>query len=206
MRLRNILFTVLISTISFAGYAQKTSPPILPAAVQIRVAQMAAPVDKRADAKIYGYDSEGEFVVLREGSNDFVCLAPKPSSSMLYSYAYPASLDPFMARGRELTAAGKKTKEKDAIREAEIKAGTLYMPQTPSTLFGYWGKAANLDPETGEVKDALRRYVIYIPYATAETTGLPDKPALPGMPWLMDAGSYKAHIMINPETMAHSHH
>jgi hypothetical protein len=40
--------------------------------------------------------------------------------------------------------------------------------------------------------------VIYIPYATAESTGLPAKPGSPGMPWIMNPGTARAHIMIDP--------
>jgi hypothetical protein len=42
------------------------------------------------------------------------------------------------------------------------------------------------------------RYVIYIPYATSASTGLPLKQDAPGMPWIMDPGTPRAHIMINP--------
>src|SRR5690606_40281405 len=52
--------------------------------------------------------------------------------------------------------------------------------------------------ETGEVTNGYLRYVVYIPYATAESTGLPLKPDVPGMPWIMDPGTHRAHIMINP--------
>jgi len=51
---------------------------------------------------------------------------------------------------------------------------------------------------TGEVQDGYQRSVIYIPYATAESTGLPTKPIAPGMPWIMDPGTHRAHIMIDP--------
>jgi hypothetical protein len=51
---------------------------------------------------------------------------------------------------------------------------------------------------TGDVQDGYLRYVIYIPYATAESTGLPTKADAPGMPWIMDPGTHRAHIMINP--------
>lgn len=172
---------------------------ILPQDVRIKIAVMAAPEEKRAEATVYGYSANGEFVTLREGNNDFICLAPdvKEDESMLQAYAYPKSLDPFMARGRELIAHGKRA-ERDSIREAEIKAGKLYMPQTPTTLYGYSGERENLDTQTGEIRDAKRRYVIYIPYAKAADLGLSNKPVAPGMPWLMAEGTYKAHIMINP--------
>jgi hypothetical protein len=39
--------------------------------------------------------------------------------------------------------------------------------------------------------------VIYLPFATAESTGLSLK-ASPGAPWLMYPGTAGAHIMINP--------
>jgi hypothetical protein len=39
--------------------------------------------------------------------------------------------------------------------------------------------------------------VIYVPFATGEQTGLPTTPVR-GAPWLMDAGTAKAHIMFAP--------
>ena len=72
------------------------------------------------------------------------------------------------------------------------------MPDAPSTLYVLSGSEENYNPETGELKDGKFRYVIYIPYATAESTGLPTKPEAPGMPWIMEPGTHRAHIMISP--------
>ena len=192
--------TLVLSTFMvlwLAAGAQQTQP--LSADVLIKVAVMAAPEDKQAGAAVYGYSADGQFVTLREGTNDFVCLAPdmRKTDGPLQAFAYPKSLDPFMARGRELTEEGRAA-ERDSIREAEIKAGKLDMPQGPSTLFAYSGDREGLNPETGEIAGAKRRYVVYMPYAMAADVGLSNKPAAPGMPWLMDEGSYKAHIMITP--------
>ena len=41
-------------------------------------------------------------------------------------------------------------------------------------------------------------YVVYIPFATAESTGLSATPA-PGTPWIMFPGTPKAHIMFVPD-------
>jgi hypothetical protein len=41
--------------------------------------------------------------------------------------------------------------------------------------------------------------VVYIPYATQETTGLSLAPNESSHPWLMFPGQYNAHIMITPE-------
>lgn len=177
---------------------------ILPADVQIKIATQAAPAEFRQGAKVYGYNPEGKFVTLREGTNGYICLAPDYNMAMYYAYCYPESLEPLMARGRQLIAEGKR-KDRDAIREKEVKEGKLTMPQQPTTLYGYWGSSDKLNKETGEMTDAKRRYVIYVPYAKAADLGLTNKPNNLGMPWLMDEGSYKAHIMITPPLEAHKH-
>nr|WP_121272434.1 hypothetical protein [Pedobacter schmidteae] len=200
-----IKFTAALMLLAGVTFAQKAKRAILPADVQIRVALMAAPVEDRAQATVYGYTPEGKFTTLREGTNDMICLAPNPKQAGIYVYAYPKRLDPFMARGRELTAEGKGTQQKNDVREAEVKSGKLNFPQDPTALFGYWGADEDLVPATGEIKNGKRRYVIYVPYATGESTGLPTLPSVPGMPWLMNAGTYKAHIMMNPEDMGHEH-
>ena len=73
------------------------------------------------------------------------------------------------------------------------------MNKQPSTLYSYSAKSGDYDSLTGTVNNGYLRYVIYIPYATSKTTGLPLKPDVPGMPWIMDPGTHRAHIMINPE-------
>jgi len=189
-----LLFTVIGCT---WGYTQENTKEPLSSELQIKIAVLAAPPEFRDGVKVYGYNENHEFVVLREGTNGYICLAPNYKEAGLYAYCYPVSLEPFMARGRELIAEGKR-KERDKIREEEFKAGKLSIPQTPSILYGYYGSYNQLDKETGEIADAKRRYVIYMPYAKAADIGLSNKPNNLGMPWLMDEGSYKAHIMITP--------
>ncbi|MCW3114081.1 MAG: hypothetical protein JWR18_2477, partial [Segetibacter sp.] len=82
--------------------------------------------------------------------------------------------------------------------EQEVKEGKLSMPKQPSTLFVYSASKDDFDTAAGVVKNGYLRSVIYIPYATAESTGLPLKPAAPGLPWIMNPGTHGAHIMINP--------
>lgn len=169
-----------------------------PSDVQIKLALAAAPVDQRAGAMVYGFDASGKWIVLRPGTNDMVCLTDDPKQDGLNVSCYHKSLDPFMARGRELRAEGKSPAEILKIREEEVKAGKLIMPKGPTTLFVYYGPQAGFSNITGEITKAQFRYVVYIPYATAESTGLPLKPEAPGMPWLMDPGTHRAHIMITP--------
>lgn len=161
---------------------------------QIKTALMAVPEDYRDGAKVYGYNAQGEFVTLREGSNAYIALADDPNNPKFSTAAYHKDLEPFMARGRELKAQGKGFEEIFSTREEEVKSGALKMPDK-STLCVFTGE---VNPETGEIEKPYVRYVFYMPFATGESTGLPTTPTPPGHAWLMDPGTHRAHIMITP--------
>lgn len=189
-------FLFLLTACPTPLFAQLATVP--PPDVQIKTAVLAAPEDKRTGAAVYGYSGKNEFVLLRKGTNELVCLADDPRQKGLNVSCYHKDLEPFMERGRVLKAEGKKPDEILKIREQEVKDKKLIMPEHPSSLFSYTAKDENYNAATGDVKDGYLRYVVYIPYATAESTGLPLKPGAPGMPWIMDPGTHRAHIMINP--------
>jgi hypothetical protein len=165
---------------------------------QISAAVMAAPEDIRAEATVLGFDADGNVVTLREGSNNMVCLADDPNSPGFNAACYHKDLEPFMTRGRALKAEGKNPQGVFDIREEEAKSGKLKMPEAPATLNVLSGKEGKFNAESGEVENANYRYVVYIPFATAESTGLPERPIVPGGPWIMDPGTHRAHIMVTP--------
>jgi hypothetical protein len=193
--MKNILLPLGLILTVLGSFAQNSVPS---PAIQIQTAVLAAPADKRQNSTVLGYDEKGKLVELRKGTNELICLADDPKVAGLNVASYHKNLEPFMKRGRDLKYSGKSAKEATDIRDEEVKSGKLLMPKQPLTLYVYTAKAENYDPITGNVKDGFLRYVIYIPYATAESTGLPTKPDVPGMPWLMDPGSHRAHIMITP--------
>ena len=165
--------------------------------VQIKTAVLAAPEALREKAMVYGYSEKGDLIVLRKGENEMVCLADDPNQAGLNVSCYHKDLEPFMIRGRELKKEGKSFQEIFDIRESEMKNKKLAIPQG-ATLYVFTAKDEQFNRSTGEVKDGNLRYVVYIPYATVESTGLPLKPEAPGMPWIMDPGTHRAHIMITP--------
>ncbi len=190
------IFTILVVChISFSSFSQGTIPP---SEVQIKNALLAAPSDKKDGAAVYGYSASKEFILLRKGSNEFICLADDPDQAGFSVACYHRDLEPFMKRGRDLKKQGKPGGEIFDIREKEVKAGRLNMPKHPTSLFVYSASKENPDSSTGLVKNGFLRSVIYIPYATAASTGLPLKPEAPGMPWIMHPGTHGAHIMITP--------
>lgn len=194
--MRNYIFISSFIILTLACKSQAQEIPNKEA--QINAAVMAAPEDKRTEATVLGYDADGNVITLREGTNNMVCLADDPESPGFNAACYHKDLEPFMARGRALKAEGKSPQEVFDIREEEAKSGELKMPEAPATLHVLSGKEGEYKAESGEVENANYRYVVYIPFATAESTGLPERPIVPGGPWIMDPGTHRAHIMVTP--------
>ena len=165
---------------------------------QIAAALQAAPPEKQEGATVYGYDENGKKVLLKEGTNEQICVADDPNKEGFSVVCYHKNLQAFMQRGDELRAEGKRPDDIFAIREEEAKSGQLKMPEGPSTLHVLSGPNGKYNPETGKVENANLRYVVYIPFATAESTGLPIRPLVPGGAWIMDPGTHRAHIMVSP--------
>lgn len=193
--MKKLSLLVFLFPLSSVTFSQGNS---LAPEVQIKLALLSAPEDKREGAAVYGYSPANAFTLLRKGTNELICLADDPNVSGFSVACYHKDLEPFMQRGRDLKKQGKTGDEIFKIREREVKAGTLVMPTQPATLFVYSASKNDYDSTSGEVKNGYLRSVIYIPYATAESTGLPLKPAAPGLPWIMNPGTHGAHIMINP--------
>lgn len=164
---------------------------------QITTALYAAPENEKEGAEVIGYQKHGSTFVLRKGTNDLVCLSDNPHQEGISAACYFKGLEPFMARGRELTRQGKTTAETRAIRGEEIENGKIKMPEA-AMLYVYSANDEAYNIETGEIKEGHTRYVIYMPFATTESTGFSAKPTAPGMPWLMDPGTHRAHVMITP--------
>lgn len=163
--------------------------------VQIAGAVLAAPVELRDGAAVLGWDEKGGRVWVREGKNAMVCLATDPAKKAFSAACYHKDLEPFMARGRELSAQKVANAERSDIRFKEIEQGKLAMPREPRTLYVLTG--TSYDAAANQVEGAYLRWVIYVPFATPESTGLSTK-ASDSAPWLMAPGTAGAHIMISP--------
>ena len=165
---------------------------------QIAAAVSPLPRELRDGATVLGYDAQGKLGTLREGRGPMVCLADDPAVPRFHVACYHRSLEPFMARGRALRAQGVRAQEAvDSARHAEIKAGRLTMPDAPASLYSLTGPPGSPDPATGASTGASPLHVIYVPFATAETTGLSTVPTR-GSAWLMNPGTPKAHVMFTP--------
>ena len=178
------------------GRAQATvqSSPLPSKEQQIAAAVLPLPKDLRAGTTVKGYATRDKLETLRLGTNGMICLALFVIRDDFHVACYHKGMEPFMARGRELREQGVKGGQVDTVRFAEVRSGKLKMP-VASALYSLTGKKESWDPATGKVTGASLLGVVYMPGATAASTGLSLVPVASG-PWMMYPGTPKAHVMI----------
>ncbi len=185
--------TVLLVTVPPTLAAGQAPPP---PAEQIAAAVQALPKEMRDGAGVMGYRTAGKLELLRPVKNGMLCLADDPAEEQFHVSCYADSMEPFMARGRALRAQGVKGAQVDTARFAEVRAGTLRMPTKPAALYQIFGPKDAYDATSNTVKGGRALFVVYVPFATAESTGLSTVPS-DSKPWLMLPGTPKAHIMFS---------
>lgn len=197
--MRLVLFTFLVVGTSRVA-AQAASPPRAGSAAPSVAAEIAAavlplPEEFRADATVLGYRN-GRLEPIRPGSGAMICLADNPDEARFHVACYQKGLEPFMARGRALRASGMSREASDSLRNAEVADGRLPMPAR-AALWQLSAAPDSMDWSTNTPRGGRALYVIYIPGATVESTGISGSPA-PNTPWLMFPGTPRAHIMFVP--------
>src|SRR4029078_10535958 len=91
----------------------------------------------------------GYFIEIRKGTNELICLADDPATDRFQVACYQKSLEPFMARGRELHNLKLSHAAVDSARLADIKAGRWKMPEQPTALYNLVAPKDSLDSATG---------------------------------------------------------
>lgn len=200
-----VVVLVLVACTSLRAFAQTTaggreSAPvqILSAEQQIAAAVLPLPKELRDGATVLGYSPAGAMTTLRQGVGSMVCLATDPKLPRFHVACYHRDMEPFMARGRELRAQGVKGDQVDSVRFREIREKRLALPSMATTLYSLTGAKDAFDVSTGTAQKTRHLFVVYIPFATAASTGLSAVP-VEGAPWVMFPGTPKAHIMFVPK-------
>ena len=188
--LRRLCFALVALTST--ATAQSAPPPV---EEQLAAAVLPLPEELRAGAAILGYRTAGKLEELRAGTNGMTCLALYVTRPDFHVACYHKGLEAFMARGRELRAQGIRGNGVDSVRYTEVAEGKLKLPKF-GALYSLTGKKESWDPAKRAVSGAMPLAVVYIPFATAEETGLSTQPKRTGEPWLMFPGTPKAHIML----------
>lgn len=191
MRTAALLIASVVLTLPVAA---QTIPP---EAEQIAAAVLPLPASLRAGAGVMGYRTAGKLEVLRQARNGMRCLADDPSDDRFHVACYATSMEPFMARGRQLRASGTPGTMVDTVRFAEVRQGKLRMPTAPAALYSLTGPKDDFDAASGMAPRSKPLFVLYMPGATSATTGLASAPGKG--PWLMNPGTPRAHLMLTPD-------
>jgi hypothetical protein len=145
---------------------------------------LALPEQLRNDDAVVRFE-EGKQVFLREGTNGMFCRADDPQTPGIAVWCYPESHDAYARRWYQLAAEGNEPSKVDAIIVDEIEAGTLEWPDV----------AVNYNLRGPSLDNALLNTVVFVPFATGESLGISEERNFT-RPWLMNAGTAFAHIMI----------
>ena len=176
-----------------AASAQKAHPTV---DQQIATSVLALPEGLRAGATVMGWKAPGaKLEVLRQGSNGMNCLAQFAVEKTFHVSCYHEGMEPFMLRGRQLRDEGITGPKVDSVRYLEVSQGKIRMPVS-GALYQLFGSDSSWNATTGKLSGVRSLFVMYIPGATAQSTGLTTAPRQDG-PWLMFPGTPKAHIMIS---------
>ena len=156
---------------------------------EIATALMAAPPALQADAMVIKLAADGEYTVLREGSNDLVCWdrSDEPGRSFSVQCTSVANMSRIQ-QNRAWNMSGKTADELRALREAAETDGSREVSAFGSvyyTLNGADAESANL------------HITVAVPFATGESLGFPDQGSYTRAgAWIMEAGASAAHIML----------
>jgi hypothetical protein len=178
----------VLTLVPFVGWGQQND------AGRIAAAVLPLPENMRAAATVASVD-KGVESVLREGTNGMVCTADQPGDQMFSVNCFHETVHALLRRMAELSRELKDKALTEAL-ESEIKAGKLKPPVTPSIGFQMRGPLSGYDPATNSVSKEIKTWqMVMLPYATGASLSLPEK-SDGNMPWVMGAGTWAAHIMI----------
>jgi hypothetical protein len=190
-----VMLTLPLALLASNGATAQDSPRPLPTVEQqIGAAVVALPKDMRDSATVMGYRTKDKLEVLRVGTNGMTCLALFAIQKDFHVACYQNSMEPFMARGRELRAQGVQGDQIDSVRFREVRSGKIKMPAL-AIMYQLYGGPTSFDPATGNVTNVSQLLLLYMPYATGKSSGLSEHLNDNG-PWLMFPGTPKAHMML----------
>lgn len=165
---------------------------------RIAAAVVPLPASLRPGAGVVDLSPSGEVNTLRFTTNGMICISDPPGDAWFQPECYHSAFIPIVYRMRELKAAGQSEAEVDRRIEAEIRLGTLKLTPRPTMNYQMFGPITGYDSTTNTVSSAMTRVQrLFIPWSTSGTSGVPEEEdALHA--WIMDQGTYYAHVMIFP--------
>lgn len=182
------VLTVTVSVLAQGRGTPAPPPPLEPGASQAEVdrALLAAPAPLRDQATVIKWKADNTYDTLRKGTNRLVCYdrSGRPLHPAFSLECTSIGNLERAAQNLKLEAVGDRAKA-NALLDAAEKDGTRAKPEFGSVWYHLEG------PEQATARTHM---TIAVPFATAQSLGLPDSNKQGGV-WIMNAGTSTAHLM-----------
>ena len=157
---------------------------------QAMIDRALAPLMGRAreGAAVIRFNADQSYTTLKEGTNTWVCYdrSGEPGRTPYAVQCTNTGNLPRLQQNRRLEAAAA---DRDALRSSVASADAA-----GDRLEAVYGSVWII-MNGPDMASASRHVTVAVPYATTETTGLPDNGQAGGA-WIMAAGTSEAHIMV----------
>jgi hypothetical protein len=146
---------------------------------------LAAPANQREAATVIKWKSDFTYDTLRKGTNRLVCYdrSGQPAQQPFSLECTSIGNLERVAQNMKFEAMGDK---RQAMLDTAEKDGTRVKPEFGSVFYNLSG---------ADRERARSHTTIAVPFATAQSMGLPDNNKQGGA-WIMNAGTSTAHVMI----------
>jgi hypothetical protein len=154
---------------------------------EIDKALAAAPARARDATTVIKWKADNTYDTLKKGTNQLVCYDRSDLPGMQPFAVQCTSLGNLnrVAQNRKFEMIADRAERKKQLDAAEA-AGSRVKPEYGSV----WLTMSGPDQTKARIHTTIA-----VPGATAQSSGLPDKPSVGGV-WIMDAGTSTAHLMI----------
>jgi hypothetical protein len=173
---RHIL--VLVALLAASASAAAQTP-------DVDVPLLAAPANMREGATILKWKPDFTYDTIRKGTNRLICYdrSGQPGQQPFSVECTSIANVDRVAQNMKFDAQGDK---KQALLDAAEKDGSRVKPEFGSVFYNFGGP---------DRERARAHTTVAVPFATAQSLGLPDNNKQGGA-WIMNAGTSTAHIMI----------
>jgi hypothetical protein len=172
-----------------------------PEAVQIALAESAAPPAVALAATIYVIDPSG-YRKVREGGNGFTCLVSRQRRDTLEPECFDAEGTATVLPTRLFVESRRASGAGDAAIDAELeegyRIGRFAPPRKPGIVYMLSPHNFVFDPERGEIIHFPGHLMFYAPYATEKDVG-----SGPGAPYIVSPGTAHALMIVVPASADH---
>jgi hypothetical protein len=142
----------------------------------------------REGAAVIRFNADGSYATVKEGTNPWVCYdrSGEPGRAAFAVQCTNTGNLPRLQQNRRLESAAA---DRDALR-ASVAAAESGGSREEAVYGSVWIAMNGQD-----MASASRHVTVAVPFATSESTGLPDNGQAGGA-WIMGAGTSEAHIMV----------